>query len=280
MSPTLEADNRPVFRYRCTRCRQRISIFRFSFFQQVRIPINLALLVAYLWLVGTTRKAIYLMTGIDTKTATRLISRAKQMITMDIEFHHEEYMIGGEGIIVEIDESKFGKRKYNEGHHVEGVWVVGGVERTPERKCFVVAVDRRDAETLRSVIENNVHPGSIIYTDCWKGYRDEDLAAIGMGHDTVNHTYHWVQPETGVHTNTIEGTWFAAKWLHTPVRQRTRELVSLNLFAFIWRRKNALVWFALVFAMKNAIFEPNDNINEADIDELDAIMADVQIDEI
>jgi hypothetical protein len=32
--------------------------------------------------------------------------------------------------IVEVDESKFGKRKYHRGHRVEGVWVIGGVERT------------------------------------------------------------------------------------------------------------------------------------------------------
>ena len=30
--------------------------------------------------------------------------------------------IGGPGVIVEIDESKFGKRKHNRGHSVEGVW--------------------------------------------------------------------------------------------------------------------------------------------------------------
>ncbi len=43
-------------------------------------------------------------------------------------------MLGGEDIIVEVDESKFGKRKYNKGKYVEGAWVVGLVERTIARK--------------------------------------------------------------------------------------------------------------------------------------------------
>ena len=36
--------------------------------------------------------------------------------------------LGGEGKIVQIDESKFGKRKYHRGHHVEGQWVFGVIE--------------------------------------------------------------------------------------------------------------------------------------------------------
>lgn len=44
----------------------------------------------------------------------------------------EDTRIGGEGIVVEIDESKFGKRKYNRGHRVDDVWILGGVERTAE----------------------------------------------------------------------------------------------------------------------------------------------------
>ena len=55
--------------------------------------------------------------------------------------------IGGEGKIVQIDKSKFGKRKYHPGHHVEGQWVFGGIERD-SRKCFMVAVDKRDEATL------------------------------------------------------------------------------------------------------------------------------------
>ena len=36
--------------------------------------------------------------------------------------------IGGPGRIVEVDEAKFGKRKYQRGRIVQGSWVLGGVE--------------------------------------------------------------------------------------------------------------------------------------------------------
>lgn len=37
--------------------------------------------------------------------------------------------LGDLGVIVEIDESKFGKCKYHRGHHVEDQWIFGGYER-------------------------------------------------------------------------------------------------------------------------------------------------------
>ena len=37
--------------------------------------------------------------------------------------------IGGNGVEVEIDESKFGKHKYYQGHRVEGQWVFGRREK-------------------------------------------------------------------------------------------------------------------------------------------------------
>ena len=35
--------------------------------------------------------------------------------------------LGGNGKVVQVDESKFGKRKYYRDHHVEGQWVFGGI---------------------------------------------------------------------------------------------------------------------------------------------------------
>ena len=44
--------------------------------------------------------------------------------------------IGGPGKTVEIDESKFGKNKYNVGRYVEGQWVFGGICRE-DKKFFL-----------------------------------------------------------------------------------------------------------------------------------------------
>ena len=103
---------------------------------------------------------------------------------------------------MEIDESKFGKRKYNRGHRVEGVWVLGGVERTDQQRLFLEVVESRDTATLLEVIRRKVHPESIVHTDCWAAYNA--LQSLGYTHRTVNHSNHFVSPE-GVHTNTIEG---------------------------------------------------------------------------
>ncbi|GFQ91374.1 DDE_Tnp_IS1595 domain-containing protein [Trichonephila clavata] len=51
--------------------------------------------------------------------------------------------IDGVGKIVQIVESKFGKRKYNRGHHVEGQCVFGGVERESGKLCLVAVHDQR-----------------------------------------------------------------------------------------------------------------------------------------
>ncbi|KMQ87177.1 putative transposase-like protein [Lasius niger] len=53
------------------------------------------------------------------------------------ESHSEK--IGGEGIIVKIDEAKIGKRKYNRGRLIDGKWIFGGFERN-SKKMFIVPV--------------------------------------------------------------------------------------------------------------------------------------------
>lgn len=103
--------------------------------------------------------------------------------------------IGGNGIIVEIDESKFGKRKYHRGDRVEGVWVVGGVERTEERKVFLTTVTNRNSNTMEDIIRKFVAPGSIIHTDCWAAYNMIERMEDDVEHQLNLHLHGLVRNE-------------------------------------------------------------------------------------
>ena len=113
--------------------------------------------------------------------------------------------------MVEIDESKFGKRKYNRGRMVEGTWVLGGIERETNH-CFLTScpANRRNEATLLPIIQQFVLPGTKIITDGWKAYIN--LGQHGYVHMDVNHSEDFVNPATGAHTNRIEGTWTHAKY--------------------------------------------------------------------
>ncbi|KAG8238953.1 hypothetical protein J437_LFUL018762 [Ladona fulva] len=78
-------------------------------------------------------------------------------------------MLGGEGKVVEIDESKFGKRKFNRGRLVEGKWVFGRIERGSD-KCFTVVVKEKSREVLIDIIKKYVRPKTTIISDYWSAY--------------------------------------------------------------------------------------------------------------
>jgi transposase-like protein len=116
--------------------------------------------------------------------------------------------IGGPHKTVEIDDSKFGRRKYHRGHPVKGQWVFGGVERESGRTFFVPVSDRT-ADTLMNVIRAWIEPGTTLISDCWAAYRD--IASHGYTHRTVNHSISFVNLDTRDHTNTIQSMWHHVK---------------------------------------------------------------------
>jgi hypothetical protein len=59
---------------------------------------------------------------------------------------------GDPGKTVEIDESCFGRRKYNCGRQGKTTWGFGGVQRQ-SRKTFLVPVPGRSAGTLTNIIQ-------------------------------------------------------------------------------------------------------------------------------
>ncbi|KAL5264216.1 hypothetical protein ACHWQZ_G005336 [Mnemiopsis leidyi] len=101
--------------------------------------------------------------------------------------------------------------------------------------------NKRDHHTLLRLIKQNVLPGTIILTDKWKGYNS--LSHHGFIHLVVNHRQGFVDPLTGVHTNTCEGMWFHAKKHMRQGHGRTRvdsTAVSIALCEFVWLKKFGL----------------------------------------
>jgi transposase-like protein len=228
-------------------CRKAISIFASSFFANTRLKCSEVMLLCYLWLIKASYQVILAATGHSSITVSEYSKYCRQMVAEILD--DEDMHIGGPGVVVEVDESKLGKRKYHRGHRVEGIWILGGVERTEQRKVFVEPVPDRSASTILDVLSRHILPGSIIHTDMWRGYSgiEQELESL---HFTVNHSEHFVDPENGTHTNTIEGTWNGMKLIIVP-RNRTAKDMENRLFEFIWRRKHTNnLWDAMLDALK------------------------------
>ena len=237
-------------RFKCTKwtCRTHVSSLKNSILQNSLLPANKLLEFFYYFLSKCSFTTIQLITGHSSRTISNLLLRTQNIIARNIT--EMDTQIGGPGIVVQLDESKFGTRKYNRGHSVEGVWLFGGVEETESRKFFAVNVLKRDSETLTQLILKHVLPGSIIVTDGWKGY-NEIKKNQNFIHHTVNNSIQLVNT-TGFHSNTIEGTWSGLK-ATVPFRMRVLQKIQFKVFEFIWRRKNENnnLWEAFMDILKN-----------------------------
>jgi transposase-like protein len=242
--------DRKLWRCKVKTCGHAVSILSGSFFANSRLKCCEMMNIAYLWLSKASASTIRTITGHSSITVSSFLGFLRQLVADKVTSDPVE--IGGQNIVVEIDECKIGKRKYNRGHTVEGCWVIGGVERTPSRKVFIEVVQNRSAETLLEVIQRCVLPGSTVHTDLWRGYMH--LPALGFLHRTVNHSIEFVNATDGTHTNSIEGTWNGLK-LTIPPRNRNRGSITRHLLTFIWYRQNSgRKWEAFLDCLRETAF--------------------------
>jgi transposase-like protein len=241
--------------FRCNKrsCRVERTMNSGTFFAGTKLKTNEVLLLLRLWLAKVTFSSAVELTGHSEKTVVAFWGHFRQLVSQSLE--EEDTIIGGEGVIVEVDETKLGKRKYNRGHRVDGVWVVVGVERTDARRVFVIPVESRDSLTLQRVVHTHVHAGSVVYTDLWKGYSWLNDRPY-YSHGSVNHSRCFKDEATGVHTNTVEGTNAGIKRM-IPVRSRVRLGMEERLAEFVWRRKHGESdpWNVLMEAIRDIHYD-------------------------
>ena len=172
-------------------------------------------------------------------TVRRIFHSIREQMAEDIKTSPK---IGGPSTIVEVDEAKFGKQKFNRGRPVEGKWMAGGIQRHSDL-CFLAICpeNKRDAATLGKLVQTYVRRGTTVITDKWKGY--VNLTTLGYIHLDVNHSTNFVDPETGANTNSIEGTWThakrAARIRHGGVR--SEDSFALDISQFIWMKQKGLL---------------------------------------
>ncbi len=193
-----------------------------TFFSNSKLGLQKCILLTYCWAHDYTyrqmRNECHSINDIEEERLSQKILsdwnnylREVSVIALDT-LYVPQGKIGGPGRIVEIDESKFGKRKFNQGKRVEGTWLLGmidiGTKEEPNSdgpfRLEICPDNKRTKDALLPLIKKHVYPGTIIRTDCWAAY---DLSDEDYIYETVNHSLYYKDPITGVYTNHNESNW-------------------------------------------------------------------------
>ena len=210
----------------------KVTIRENTWLEKCKLTLEELIMLLYCWANDYTNTQIQHEVRISEKTVHAWTSFLRESCISHMLDYPDQ--IGGPGIDVEIDESKFGRRKYHRGHKVVGQWVFGGRETKDKSKIFMVPVSDRKRETLELLIKKYIQRGSIIHSDCWRAYNH--LKDIGYTHKTVNHSRHFKDPITGACTNRIECDWRHAK-VNMPSYGVKQGDHTSYLAEFLWRRK-------------------------------------------
>lgn len=227
------SDRKDGFKWECRgkrgskHCSEQ-SLRKDSWFEGSNMALHEIIKFIYWWCSGLEQWQIRQQMCLASNTAVDWENFCREVC--EIVIMKESSKVGGPGKVVQIDESKIGKRKYHRGHRVDGQWVFGGIEEG-SRKCFIVAVETRAEKELLPIIKDWIEPGTLIISDCWKAYIN--LSKNGYEHACVNHSKEFVNSD-GQHTNKIEGHWRHMK-ASLPKFGVRKNMYSGYLAEFMWR---------------------------------------------
>ncbi len=229
------------------RCRKRNheikrSLSKDTWFEDLKMPIEKCLLLTYLMARGSSyddiENELYdneFEIGTSPVTIANRYSMIRELYCFDLErYYTNRGKVGGSGSVVEVDEMKFGKRKYNVGRVIEGSWIVGIIDHdTNDLRIEICPNNVRDENNLLRIINKHVEKGTTIMTDCWKSYNG--LTSDGFNHLTVCHKYNYIDPNTYANTQKIESNW-------RPLRNKlaskgvNKDMLADHLCEFLWKR--------------------------------------------
>ncbi len=190
--------------YSCQFCGHHLHPTVGTPFQQTRTPLQLWFYAIHLFTTtrhGVSAKELQRQLGVTYKTAWRMAHEIrKHMASVD-----GNEPIGGDGLIVEIDETLVGGSVSGKGSGYKGnkAVVVGMLERGGDVVTQVVS--SRHRKPMEALIQTHVTTGTTIATDEFGSYRF--LNQLGYDHMTVQHNKGQYAASNGASVNGIEGFW-------------------------------------------------------------------------
>jgi len=97
---------------------------------------------------------------------------------------------------------------------------------------YMQLVARRNVATLLPIIQQHIHPGTVVHSDELVAY--SRISSAGYTHSSVNHSLHFVDPIIGTHTQHIESYWSRAK---AKLKRMHGTCLPEYLDEFMWREQ-------------------------------------------
>lgn len=234
------------YMWKCLFCTKRASLREGTCFKNSKYTLNEILCLIYEFSKEKLIKDVSSELEFDRNAIIRWYSIFRSAMELYLESSYQK--LGGEGVIVQIDETVIAKRKYNRGRNVPQQWLYGAID-TITNHCILKCIDDRSKVTLKRVILETLTKGSIVHSDQWSSYISIFKDDNNFTHQTVNHSVNFVNPENGVHTNNIENLWMLLKQSLRRKYLRNRQNLELYLAEFCARHKfnnNPRIIFYLV----------------------------------
>lgn len=252
-------------RWRCPAesCKKSVGLRDGTFFAKSHLTLQQWMLLLHWWIREYPVKDAAEEAKISERSAIQIYQYFRDICSWRILNNDAPLMLGGPGVIVQIDESLFRhKPKVNVWtsepslglmwtivnslfqHHrgrptSQPVWVFGmcDTSQTPALGVMEI-VQNRCASTLLPIMQQHLHSGTVVHSDEWSAYRQAQQLSQVTQHGVVNHSLHFVDPVTGVHTQNVESYWNRVKTKFKRMRGMHQSMLPSYLDEFMWRERH------------------------------------------
>lgn len=159
-------------------------------------------------------------------------------------FRRHPVVLGGAGMVVEMDECVVSKPKYRRGGGLlrPQRWVFGMIEEQQGNLWMEELPGYPSRAFVYPIIAEHVLPRTHLNTDGAAIYNQVNgimdnvtYAPMQYTHSTVNHSVNFRDPQTGTTTNHIECAWKNAKMKFKRMNGTSSGFLNSYLIEFMWR---------------------------------------------